>query len=352
MVLAFPGSGEVLAAGFKRSKVTTMRSLCFIVSFLTIGTGFSQTSENRPSSCTGCFSEPQSTLLFSGENGDLNLVTPSWNLTVPHLPKWAEQHASPLPAISPSGDRIAWSLKFMLNADLVKCDPSKKGWCDPKPKPIFKSVMGVYSVRDKTWEQYGDFEEVGSAAFSPDGNEVAFEMNRGCTVFRCDEGLMILDLQTGQITPVPGSASVVGIKQLSWSPDGKSLAGNGGYGDRDHIVLIDLATGEMKTIAEGSDPSWSPKGDWIAYRVTVHCMIVHPDGTGARSVFEKERKWMNYTLDTPIVWSPDGEKLLLNQRQIEGYRNRVIMVDLDSGHAVRISKNGEYVLGWVPYSGN
>ena len=121
------------------------------------------------------FPEPQSTLLFSGEDGDLNLVTPSGNSTVPHLPKWVGQWASPLPAISPSGDRVARSLKFMLNADSVKCDPSKKGWCDPQPRPIFKSVMGVYSVRDKTWKQYGDFYQVGSAAFSPDGTKIAFK---------------------------------------------------------------------------------------------------------------------------------------------------------------------------------
>ena len=35
--------------------------------------------------------------------------------------------------------------------------------------------MGVYSVRDKTWKQYGDFEMVGSAAFSPDGKRIAFD---------------------------------------------------------------------------------------------------------------------------------------------------------------------------------
>ncbi len=240
----------------------------------------------------------------------------------------------------------------MLNADKVKCDPSKKGWCDPKPKPIFKSVMGVFSVREKSWKEYGNFEEVGSAAFSPDGSKVAFEMSRGCSVTVCDEGLMILDLGTGRITPVPGSESVVWIRQLSWSPDGKYLAGNGGSGSREQIVLIDVASGEMNTIAYGSDPSWSPKGDWIAYIATVRCMIVHPDGTGARSVLEKEHKWMNYTLDAPIVWSPDGEKLLLNQRQVEGYHHRVIMGDLASDHAVRMSKNGEYVLGWVPYFGD
>lgn len=331
-----------------------MRTWYLMAFLLTAGICFSQPPSKKPVGCVGCFSEPQSTLLFSGENGDLNLVTPNGNLTVPHLPNWSPQNASPLPALSPSGDRVAWSLEFMLNKDQVKCDPSNRRWCDPKPKPIFKSVMGVYSVRDKTWKQYGDFQTVGSAAFSPDGNKVAFTMNRGCTINKCDEGVMILDLKTGQMAPVPGSESVVWITQLSWSPDGKLLAGNGGYGDRDRdqIVLIDVATGEMKTIAEGSDPSWSPKGDWIAYRVTVQCMIIHPDGTGVRSLLEKDPKWMNDTLDTPIVWSPDGEKLLLNQVQVEGYHNRVIEVDLATGHAVLRSKNGEVVMGWVPYLGN
>jgi Tol biopolymer transport system component len=298
----------------------------------------------------GVFTEPQSVLLFSGENGDLNLVTPRESFIVPHLPGSVGQNASPHPAISPSGDRVAHSLKFMLNADSVKCDPSNHRWCDLKPKPIYKSVMGVYSVRDKTWKQYGEFETVGSTAFSPDGNKVAFFAVRGCTVVRCDDGLMILDLGTGQMTTVPG-ARLVWIDQLSWSPDGKFLAGTGGHG-AGQIVVIDVATGETKTIAEGSDPSWSPKGDWIAYRLTVRCVIIRPDGTGARSVLEKEHKWMNYTLGAPIVWSPDGERLLLNQWQVEGYHDRVIKVDLATGHATLISKNGEVVMGWARRSGD
>ena len=166
---------------------------------------------------------------------------------------------------------------------------------------------------------------------------------------------MIFDLQTGQITPIPKTGPFIEWNaQLSWSPDGKFLAGTfdgpGGKLIVEQIVVIDIATGEMKTIAEGRDPSWSPKGDWIVYALTVQCMIIHPDGTGARSVLEKEHKWMNYTLDAPIVWSPDGDRLLLNQRRIYGTHTRVITVDLATGHAIMNSKDGEVVSGWVPYS--
>jgi Tol biopolymer transport system component len=351
------------ATHFDESRAT-MRTQYLIALLLTAGIGVSQTSDNQPVSCVGCFSEPQSTLLFRKAyiepgklNDELYLVTPSGSITMPELHGRVGQGASPIPAISPSGDRVAWSLKFMLNSDIVKCDSSQKYWCDLKPKPIYKSVMGVYSVRDRTWKQYGDFETVGSAAFSPDGNKVAFTMNRGCTVTICDKGLMILDLETGQMKPVPGpgSNSVFWITQLSWSPDGNFLAGTvqgpGGRLISEQIVVIDIATGAVKTIAEGSDPSWSPEGDWIAYAWTVQCMIIHPDGTGARSVLDKEHKWMNYPLDPPIVWSPDGERLLLNQQKFLGGHNRVIMVDLATGHVIRKSKDGEVVSGWVPYSG-
>jgi len=317
------------------------------------------------------FTEPQSTLLFSPFGGSLNyghrpllfrpgyddtsyghytVVTPGGKFSV-DLPQNSGSMGlvSPKWALSPSGDRVAGGISFMLNVDLVKCDPTKPTWCDPHPRPIIKSVLGVYSVRDKTWKQYGEFCIVGSAAFSPDGKKIAFTEsgNALCSDAFADQKLMIADLETGQVRTIPGSVPIGWRDQLSWSPDSKYLAGSAdspGYG---RILVIDISTGETKSIAEGTNPSWSPKGDRIAYALTVQCMVIHPDGTGARSVLDKERKWMKYTLDGPILWSPDGERLLLNQRNTFGSHSRVIMVDLAAGHAVMRSKDGDYVTAWV-----
>jgi WD40 repeat protein len=328
---------------------------------LTTGICFSQASRKGPVGCNHCFSEPQSTLLFSSFIGeDLALVTPTGTFIVPRLPALMRfQNRSPL-AISSSGDQVAAGLVIQFLGEKVNCGLSDDRWCDQYPHFTYKSVMGVYSVRDNTWKQYGDFCQVGLAAFSPDGKRLAFKASGSSPCTKTTDAdanrkLMILDFETGQMTPVPGAESIDSGYQISWSPDGKFLAATGGSGCGKivcgYIVLVDIATGEMKTIVEGTDPAWSPKGDWIAYNLAVRCMIIHPDGTGARSVLEKEPKWMNFALNPPIVWSPEGDRLLLNQQQIFGYHLRVLEVDLATGHAVMKSKNGEVVMGWVPYSG-
>ena len=170
------------------------------------------------------FTEPHSTLLFSPPSGTMNyghrpllfrpgydetnyghyaVVTPGGNFTVA-LSRDSDSMGlvSPMWAISPSGDRIAGGISFMLNVDVLKCDPRKPTWCDPHPRPIVKNVLGVYSVRDKTWKHYGDFEVVGSAAFSSDGERIAFYEKRGFNSPPCDEGLIIVDLETDQMRTI------------------------------------------------------------------------------------------------------------------------------------------------------
>jgi Tol biopolymer transport system component len=225
--------------------------------------------------------------------------------------------------------------------------------------------MGVYSLHDKAWKLYGDFCSVGSAAFSPDGKKVAFEVmtragNPNCNSLPGSEMLLILDLESGQFTPVPGAESVEDNAQLSWSPDGKYLAAEVFVAREDselhmpyykgpfQIVSIEIGSWAQKIIADGNGPSWSPKGDWIAYQAPLgQCMLIHPDGTGAKMVLDPSRQRGVWSLYDAIVWSPDGEKLLLNEEQSDTDHSIVTMLDLATGKVTPESKKGPPVEGWV-----
>jgi hypothetical protein len=302
----------------------------------------------------GFFAEPQSILLFDGQSAtDFLVVTPTGNFAVPGPPGSIVEVSSPLPALAPAGDKVASSFRFPVGFVFVPC--IKPGCVQPRSAK-YKSVMGVYSMRDKAWKLYGDFCFVGSAAFSPDGKKLAFEVTTRPDDPRFNslpypDVLMILDLETGQFTPIPDSGAS-GNGQLSWAPDGRRLA----VEHKGHIVLIEIGSWAQKAIAVGTNPSWSPRGDWIAYLADWNetCMLIHPDGTGAKMVLDlgsRTSGWLlfksGWVFRNGEVWSPDEEKLLLIEGQMDGPKYDVSMLDLASGKVTTKSKNGASVLGWV-----
>jgi hypothetical protein len=306
------------------------------------------------------FSEPQSQLLFSGELGDLLIATPTGNLVVPHPPGAIGESSSPLPALALAGDQVAASFRLPDDPGSAVCHPS---WpvSGPYKQPIYKSVLGVYSLRDKKWKLYGDFCFVGSAAFAPDGNEVAFKATTRSDDPRVlsspyPDTLLILDLRTGQLKAVPDTASVMGNRQLSWSPDGQYLAVSQASREKTPgiIVLIQIGSWVKKNIAAGTDPSWSPKGDWIAYQAVWNrtCMMVHPDGTGSKTVLDLQRRPGGWLFYGGISWSADEDRLLLNEEQLDGPSGEVTMLNLTNGQVTTKSKRGGPVLGWVAEHAN
>jgi Tol biopolymer transport system component len=157
-----------------------------------------------------------------------------------------------------------------------------------------------------------------------------------------------MDLETGKITRIKYVAAI----QPSWSPDGKKLAVNIQRGERPPILaVIELESGKMTTIAEGSGaPSWSPSGEWIAYlgHSGEKCMLVHPDGTGSKTVSTAKGTFFTYRkFGYGVVWSPDSKKLLLNRVTNDLGKLDVVIVDIESGRSTTKLKNSLPVFGWV-----
>lgn len=98
--------------------------------------------------------------------------------------------------------------------------------------------------------------------WSPDGRKIAF--NAGLVESNVDYGIRILDLESHEVTTVPGS---VGMVAPRWSPDGRYLssATDGGL----NLKIFDFKTRQWSEIVQkGSvdSPEWSRDGQYIYFR--------------------------------------------------------------------------------------
>jgi Tol biopolymer transport system component len=216
------------------------------------------------------FSLPDSILLF-GHYNDLRVATRTGEQSLRPLVDvgYNSGYFAP-PSISPRGDAIAWG--FAVE------------WQEDRRRDRARFALGVYSLAAQKWTTFGDFDDLGTAAYSPSGARIAFVGRESGK-----QQLFIFDVAKASWAAAPYPTGGLRLNAaLSWSPDEKQLAVEvqRGANRKPVIAVLDIATGDVRILGEGRDPMWSPDGQWIAYYEPggASCLLMRPDGTGLRVV--------------------------------------------------------------------
>lgn len=110
----------------------------------------------------------------------------------------------------------------------------------------------------------------------------------------------------------------------SWSPDSSRLVVSG-------LSVIDVNTGEARSITSGRRPDWSPTGNDIVFSDTVSnpssydekLYLINSDGSDRRLLVDTPG------LDSNPVWSPDGTQVAFISGAGSGQGGRVSVVNAD-----------------------
>lgn len=164
------------------------------------------------------------------------------------------------------------------------------------------------------------FDETG-AAWSPDGTHIVYLDAAGLHVQSLDGS----DDRLLVSHPRCDNEQCLGNLDFAWSPDGTRIIVGGAGHRTNQLLVVDVASGTMRSIApesrytEYADPTWSPNGKWITYtRESGHagyascCQTVltmsRPDGTGATVLYRS----VSWRAGVHPVWSPDSKLVALN----------------------------------------
>ncbi len=185
--------------------------------------------------------------------------------------------------------------------------------------------------------------DISSPAWSPDGNRIAFVLNK----VEHSKRVYVYELATGQsrrVTDAPATNSGNPIDDLmpSWSPDGARLA----------FVRVNFVSSVRTVRADGSDertvvaedsngrqplwPAWSPVTDRIAYLVDWQppydvetdgsLRTIDPNGTGSATVFRDATGWKS-----DPQWSPDGTRIVYAEEAPDRNSRHLRVVDVATG---------------------
>ena len=204
----------------------------------------------------------------------------------------------------------------------------------------------------------GKYRNAGGAAWSPDGQRIAFAAApQSAPGDGGDDRRLYAMNRDGSGAAPLGELHGGGP---AWSPDGHRIAFSGSSDDRHHVIFVANADGSNPVPLSMSDarnsndfaPSWSPDGRRIAFTRA----WTHADGSGSCQVFVMNADGSNpvqLTHDSfcalNAAWAPDGRKIAFNGGDGQG-RFGLMLMNPDGSGAVlmrRYEGSGSRV-AWAP----
>ncbi|HET9083453.1 MAG TPA: hypothetical protein VFN41_03540 [Candidatus Limnocylindrales bacterium] len=192
---------------------------------------------------------------------------------------------------------------------------------------------------------------LGCNTWSPDGRRLAVEgfndkdrTVNGIYLADSADGANVVRLTTNgnDGNDIPGD----------WSPDGQHIAFVRDTPSGSELWIVDVADGATRRLASvpfGGPGSWSPDGQWIAIVVGRDFVMVHPDGTGYRTV----------RIPVTLIngaggpsFSPDGTRFVFNMTLPEsdkGENADIYTMKVDGTDLVQITNTpseNEYFVDW------
>lgn len=154
--------------------------------------------------------------------------------------------------------------------------------------------------------------------------------------------------QGGRLPLLPDQiASTGGIYELTWSPDGKSIAYVSSQSGHSEIWIIPSAGGSAKRLTSNSvtkkQPRWSKDGKWIAY------VAIQPSGSGDIQIVSADGATTLDLTEIPAddrdpAWSPDSSRIAYTESAAG--RTRVAVVDIETRTAKRLADIPASNLQW------